>query len=216
MNNALGLDFAEPVETYSTSPHLYTALGIPEGTRGVLPHAKRSRAGLAAEEIEDIGETGRPRGRGGHRERTRTRQRRRTRGGREVTVSREAADSLGEPADLGEEPSASRPRREPAHAGALRDTATTTDDHTNLDDHDDLAGADAFDDVAGRPTNQGVNGPMETKTRTEPERIVPPDPFTVIFRAPDLGGDDGDVAPSAASERSQQRRRGRSRGSRRG
>jgi len=228
MNSALGLDFAEPAETYSTSPHLYTALGIPEGTRGVLPRSKRSRAGLAAEEIEDIGETGRSRSRGGrrdddrHRERSRTRQRRRTRGGRDVTASRDAAvavsaDSADEPVEPVEEPGASRQRRGSTHAGTLRGTSTTTDNRTNLDDHDDLAGADAFDDVAGRPTNQGVDGPMETKTRTEPERIVPPDPFTVIFRAPDLGGDDDDVAPSAASERSQQRRRsGRSRGSRRG
>ena len=46
----LGLDFAEPAETYSTSPHVFTELDIPEGTKGVLPHASRSRAGLAAEQ----------------------------------------------------------------------------------------------------------------------------------------------------------------------
>ncbi|MGW0554592.1 DEAD/DEAH box helicase [Streptomyces sp. NPDC002926] len=92
INKALDLKFPEPVETYSTSPHLYEQLNIPAGTKGVLPRAERTRAGLRAEEVEDLGETG---GRGRKsatsapapaREerpaRTRTpRQRRRTRGG---------------------------------------------------------------------------------------------------------------------------------------
>ncbi|MEU5540783.1 DEAD/DEAH box helicase [Streptomyces sioyaensis] len=89
INKALDLPFDEPEETYSTSPHLYEQLHIPAGTKGVLPRAERTRAGLAAEEVEDLGETG-GRGRGPRRgaveeerpARTRTpRQRRRTRGG---------------------------------------------------------------------------------------------------------------------------------------
>ncbi|WP_344210584.1 DEAD/DEAH box helicase [Nonomuraea bangladeshensis] len=97
INNMLGLAFAEPEETYSTSPHVYAELNIPKGTKGVLPHANRSRAGLSAEHLEDLGETGRARGRGGRRrderERDRDRerpaartqrQRRRTRGGKEL------------------------------------------------------------------------------------------------------------------------------------
>ncbi|WP_460113749.1 DEAD/DEAH box helicase [Streptomyces platensis] len=93
INKALDLPFDEPEETYSTSPHLYEQLNIPEGTKGVLPRAERTRAGLAAEEVEDLGETG-GRGRGSRRgaaveeerpQRTRTpRQRRRTRGGAPV------------------------------------------------------------------------------------------------------------------------------------
>jgi superfamily II DNA/RNA helicase len=51
----LELPFHEPVETYSTSPHLYLELDIPEGTKGTLPRASRTRAGLDAEEIEDLG-----------------------------------------------------------------------------------------------------------------------------------------------------------------
>ena len=35
----------EPVETYSTSEHLFADLGIPEGSTGRLPLAKRTRAG---------------------------------------------------------------------------------------------------------------------------------------------------------------------------
>ncbi|MFI2239004.1 DEAD/DEAH box helicase [Streptomyces chrestomyceticus] len=91
INKALDLPFDEPEETYSTSAHLYELLEIPEGTTGVLPRAERKRAGLAAEEVEDLGETG-GRGRGPRRgapaveeerpSRSRTpRQRRRTRGG---------------------------------------------------------------------------------------------------------------------------------------
>ncbi|WP_432129467.1 DEAD/DEAH box helicase [Streptomyces sp. bgisy082] len=90
INKALGLDFHEPVETYSSSPHLYEELDIPAGTKGILPRAERTRAGLGAEELEDLGEPGGRRGRGPKAaekteerpERTRTpRQRRRTRGG---------------------------------------------------------------------------------------------------------------------------------------
>ncbi|GGU08450.1 hypothetical protein GCM10010289_32090 [Streptomyces violascens] len=91
INKALDLKFPDPVETYSTSPHLFEELKIPAGTKGVLPRGERTRAGLAAEEVEDLGETG---GRGRRSAaaapvvteerpaRTRTpRQRRRTRGG---------------------------------------------------------------------------------------------------------------------------------------
>ena len=70
INGALGLDFHEPVETYSTSPHFFEALNIPKGTKGGLAADKRGEhAGLEAEEVEDIGDTGQTRGggRGGRR-----------------------------------------------------------------------------------------------------------------------------------------------------
>ncbi|XHM91696.1 DEAD/DEAH box helicase [Peterkaempfera sp. SMS 1(5)a] len=72
INKALDLSFNDPQETYSTSPHLYEQLHIAEGITGVLPRAERTRAGLGAEEIEDLGETGgrgRERSRGGDRPR---------------------------------------------------------------------------------------------------------------------------------------------------
>jgi len=50
----IGIPFDEPVETYSTSEHLYTDLHIPAGTTGRLPRASRTRAGLEAEQVEDI------------------------------------------------------------------------------------------------------------------------------------------------------------------
>ena len=52
------LSFHEPVETYSTSEHLYRALGIPRDANGLLPTAARTRAGLGAEEVEDLGKHG--------------------------------------------------------------------------------------------------------------------------------------------------------------
>ncbi|UOD80084.1 DEAD/DEAH box helicase [Paenarthrobacter ureafaciens] len=58
INKALGLNVPEPVETYSSSPHLYTDLDIPEGTKGRLPRNKRMLAGVDAEVLEDLGETG--------------------------------------------------------------------------------------------------------------------------------------------------------------
>ncbi|WP_083960116.1 DEAD/DEAH box helicase [Streptoalloteichus hindustanus] len=98
INDALGLDRPEPVETYSTSEHLFHDLGIPAETTGRLPLSKRTRAGLAAEPVEDDERKGRRRrGRsgaaGGSGERTageeraesgeprQPRRRRRTRGG---------------------------------------------------------------------------------------------------------------------------------------
>ncbi|ASR34333.1 DEAD/DEAH box helicase [Prauserella marina] len=55
ISDELGLDATDPVETYSTSKHLFEDLDIPEDATGRLPMSKRTRAGLAAEEEEDLG-----------------------------------------------------------------------------------------------------------------------------------------------------------------
>ncbi|WP_435861133.1 DEAD/DEAH box helicase, partial [Streptomyces morookaense] len=70
INKALELPFDEPEETYSSSAHLYEQLNIPAGTKGTLPRSERTRAGLDAEVLEDLGETG-GRGRGRDRDRDR-------------------------------------------------------------------------------------------------------------------------------------------------
>ncbi|MFI9426124.1 DEAD/DEAH box helicase, partial [Streptomyces achromogenes] len=132
INKALQLDFHEPVETYSSSPHLFTDLGIPAGTKGILPRSERTRAGLDAEELEDLGETGgrgaRGRGRGGKGDRApvadrapaaeaerpaRTpRRRRRTRGGAPVDAAPAASAPAAEAVGAEEAQAASRtPRR---------------------------------------------------------------------------------------------------------
>ncbi|WP_242614363.1 DEAD/DEAH box helicase [Actinomadura roseirufa] len=121
INGTLDLPFAAPEETYSTSPHFFAVLGIPAGTKGKLPKEQRGeRAGLDAEALEDIGETGKTRSRDhrdrDHRDRDRhererprprRRKRTRTRAGRPVegAVSvdgvageTEAAPVAGDPA----------------------------------------------------------------------------------------------------------------------
>jgi superfamily II DNA/RNA helicase len=136
-----GLGVPEPPETYSTSDHLYAELGIPAEVTGTLPRASRSREGLDAEEIEDLGETGKvrsrvsrePRAGGREREpsRSTTRVRRRTWGGKpsrpaggrdgEAAAAQAAADGAAGQAPAAADGSGSqspsarrrRPRRRP-------------------------------------------------------------------------------------------------------
>src|SRR6201991_4523257 len=56
ISDDLGLDMPEPVETYSTSDHLYSDLTIPTGATGRLPRSKRTRAGLDAEYVDTEGD----------------------------------------------------------------------------------------------------------------------------------------------------------------
>src|SRR5439155_5281370 len=67
IDKSLGLDQADPPETYHTSSHLYADLDIPTELTGTLPTAEPTRAGLSAERLEDVeGPRGRrPRGPGG-------------------------------------------------------------------------------------------------------------------------------------------------------
>jgi len=143
INKALGLDFAEPAELYSSSPQLYSDLDIPEGAKGALPKQDRVRAGLDAEELEDLGETGRraggPAGRGRgprrgaepeqqpepRRERT-PRQRRRTRGGQGTPSADAIAVHTEHEAELGAAPvvqSQTDPFRAPRHEPVVSEQA---------------------------------------------------------------------------------------------
>jgi superfamily II DNA/RNA helicase len=70
ISDALGLGIPEPVETYSTSDHLFTDLDVPTDVTGRLPLSQRTRAGLAAEVEEDLS--------GGKKSRSRSRSRRTT------------------------------------------------------------------------------------------------------------------------------------------
>jgi superfamily II DNA/RNA helicase len=127
INRALGLPFVEPPETYSTSEHLRLALDIPETVTGVLPRARRTRAGLAAEAVEDLGETGRVRtrrapGREGSGEqrapRARSRTRRRTRGGVPVGGSPPVGQAPTAPEASGAPPPAPHPTGDGSAASA--------------------------------------------------------------------------------------------------
>ncbi len=58
INKALDLGIPDPIETYSTSANFFEDLKIPAGIKGTLPRSERTRAGLSAEAVEDLGETG--------------------------------------------------------------------------------------------------------------------------------------------------------------
>jgi superfamily II DNA/RNA helicase len=115
VNSALGMDLAEPAETYSTSEHLYEALDIPTDVTGTLPKAQRGRAGLEAEEVEDIGETGRTRSQHAEprsrRPRERNRTRKRTRGGRPLEAGEDAVPTAPAMDSAEPETPAERPAR---------------------------------------------------------------------------------------------------------
>ncbi|MFJ3822432.1 DEAD/DEAH box helicase [Streptomyces nodosus] len=145
INKALELGFNDPAETYSTSPHFFSDLKIPEGTKGVLPRSERTRAGLAAEELEDLGEPGgrgsrgggrRPSGPSEERERpaARTpRRRRRTRNG--APVDAEAATEasgttepvVADESDESVEPRTPRRRRRMRGGVSAEQTAAVTE-----------------------------------------------------------------------------------------
>ncbi|MFF2657860.1 DEAD/DEAH box helicase [Kitasatospora sp. NPDC058032] len=115
INKALDLPFNEPEETYSTSPHLYELLKIAPGTKGILPRSERTRAGLGAEEVEDLGETG---GRG-------SRSGGRGRGGRSGSGRAAAAT---EPAAAEEKPARQpRERRRTRRGSAVDEVAAVVD-----------------------------------------------------------------------------------------
>jgi superfamily II DNA/RNA helicase len=105
ISDELGLGIDEPVETYSTSEHLFADLGIPAEVSGRLPRSQRTRAGLDAEVLEDDGG---PRGRRGGQRTTR-------RSGR--PAGREAAtEDAAEDAPRAPRPARQRRRR---RAGVL-------------------------------------------------------------------------------------------------
>ncbi|MDQ0763709.1 DEAD/DEAH box helicase [Streptomyces canus] len=146
INKALELNFNDPPETYSTSPHFYEELSIPAGTKGVLPRAERTRAGLAAEELEDLGEPGgrgargrgdrdRGRGRGGrdesrsadHERSERTpRRRRRTRGGTSDAAAPTEAVAPSETTAVEDTTATRTPRRRRRTRGGASDSAPAT------------------------------------------------------------------------------------------
>ena len=58
INKTLDLGIPEAAETYSSSEHFYQEMHIPANATGRLPKSSRTREGLAAEKVEDLGETG--------------------------------------------------------------------------------------------------------------------------------------------------------------
>ncbi|MFE7760268.1 DEAD/DEAH box helicase, partial [Streptomyces sp. NPDC057438] len=187
INKALDLGFNDPPETYSTSPHLFEELSIPAGTKGVLPRSERTRAGLDAEELEDLGEPGGrgPRGRGGRssapsssaeRERERPartpRRRRRTRGGATldgvspeaaaVTKPSESAGAPGTGAGSSEVEAESRtPRRRRRTRGGANPAAEAVAETVGSTSAEAVT-----ESVAGSPAESAEEAPKPRRRRT--------------------------------------------------
>jgi superfamily II DNA/RNA helicase len=125
INRQLDLGIPEPEETYSSSDHLYAELDIPTDVTGRLGTAQQTRAGLEAEELEDLGETGKASGRRGkrpepRREATTEERPRRTRN-RRRTVHTHASDG-DEPTEPAARPSATAAGTEAYEASASTST----------------------------------------------------------------------------------------------
>ncbi|MFI2671486.1 DEAD/DEAH box helicase [Streptomyces albidoflavus] len=199
INKALELTFNDPVETYSTSPHLYEELRIPEGTKGTLPRADRTRAGLAAEELEDLGETGgrgarggradARRGRGGRSEGREERQEERSEPGerparqprrRRRTRSGEALAATGTPAVTeapakAEEPSKAAPAKTeaPAKAASAKAGAPAKAAAPAKAKARASAPAKAEEAVAASETAEAVTRAPRRRRRTRPVAEAP-------------------------------------------
>lgn len=110
INRTLGLPFNDPLETYSSSPHVYTGLNIPAGITGQLPTASQSRAGLDAETLEELGETGKRKG-GNSQQRTNKPARDNKSGGQKSGANKPARTSETKSQDAPKERSQRPPRK---------------------------------------------------------------------------------------------------------
>jgi superfamily II DNA/RNA helicase len=179
--DALGLPFHEPVETYSTSPHLRLELDIPGEAGALLPQAQRTRSGLSAEVVEDLGgrdsrqrrpATTAPRvpgnaARAPRKQSSRpARQRRRTRGG--VTAGQPDGFEA-EPGRAGEsEVKAGRPGRSDAEAGGSPETGS-------VDVELDTAAASLVKDESASPEQvAGPTAPTGGAQGHEPRTVEAP------------------------------------------
>ncbi|WP_223060280.1 DEAD/DEAH box helicase [Dermacoccus sp. Tok2021] len=97
INKALDLGIPDPQETYSSSEHLFTDLDIPTNATGKLPKSARTREGLGAERVEDLGETGRSGG-------ERSSERSGGRGGRDNRSGGRGQGGRGGPRSNGDRP----------------------------------------------------------------------------------------------------------------
>jgi superfamily II DNA/RNA helicase len=120
INKALDLPVPEPIETYSTSEHLFHDQGIPPGTKGRIvdpaPVERRDRPERSAD-------------RGERPARNRNRNRSRTRGGRPVEGEGATATATSEPVEGGSaNRSRNRRRRRRSSGGGGSATEAPTSD----------------------------------------------------------------------------------------
>jgi superfamily II DNA/RNA helicase len=120
INRMLGLAFNDPIETYSSSEHVYVGLGIPAGTTGVLPGSERTREGLAGEKLEDLGETGANAGRRGNSSKPQGNRA----GSSRTGSSRSSSGRAGSTGSQGSRNSSSAPRKSSGGSSATANTAS--------------------------------------------------------------------------------------------
>lgn len=135
INDALGLDFADPAETYSSSEHLFADLKIVAGTKGRLARSQRTREGLDAEVIEDLGETG------GRARKGAVRSSHEPRPARKRTGSGHSPDGHapdGHSADGAETPKSDRPRRTRKRTYGGSDSSDAAQTSPNSTDNADV------------------------------------------------------------------------------
>jgi superfamily II DNA/RNA helicase len=193
INSALDLGIAEPAETYSTSDHLYEALDIPTDITGTLPRAQRERAGLEAEEVEDIGETGRtrsPRHQAEPRARKpRQRTRTRTRSGQPLDA--DAPVTAPEEAAPAEE---TRPPRTRRRTRRTAETSTEVRPDTTDGDTPDVT------------VSEEATSPPRTRRRTRrtADASTEARPDTTDGDTPDVVVPDEDTSPPRTRRRTRQ------------
>ncbi|MGP9537616.1 DEAD/DEAH box helicase [Brachybacterium sp. AOP43-C2-M15] len=192
----LGLESTEAVETYSTSEHLFAELDIPTEAKGTLPKRSRTREGLDAEQIEDLGG---PDSRGGRGERGGDRE---GRGGRNGGRGGRDDGRGGRDGRRGRGERSERPAR-PADQERPSEGAPADD------------GAPSNDVEPSRGGGSSSEAPRRTRSRSRTRRVhgeVVSEDRASAERDAGAGGDDAG-RPDEGSRSSSSRRR-RSRGGR--
>jgi superfamily II DNA/RNA helicase len=166
INKTLDLGIPEPQETYSSSEHLFADLDIPTDAKGRLRRSQQTRAGLGAEEVEDLGETGKRHARGGQGP-AGGRGERGDRGGRGRDDRRydrrddrrdEAAPAEGEDAAPRERRSRNRRRTRGAGAAAAGAAGSTEAPASPSDGSGPEADSSSSDDASRRPRRRRRGG----------------------------------------------------------
>ncbi|MEU4706619.1 DEAD/DEAH box helicase [Nocardia salmonicida] len=161
INKALGLNMADPAETYSRSPHLYSDLGIPEGITGVIrkPAAPTRDDDAVVEE-----RTERPKS---------SRSRRRTRGGTPIVEGGEASttpesstDSADDTTDGDKPARRRRRRRKPAEAGEASTAESSTSEATDAPESAPAEGDDAAKPARRRRRRKPAEATASEATET--------------------------------------------------
>ena len=178
INRQLDLGIPDPEETYSSSEHFFTDLDIPTDVTGRLARSKQTRAGLDAETLEDLGETGKSSGRRGApgHERGATGHERSDRGDR---------NDRGDRGGRGGE--SSRGDR-----GARSDRSDRTE-HADRADHGDHGPSE------GGSADPGESRPRRSRNRRRVNHADGETPSESSPGAPDHVGQNGDEGPAHGS-----------------